>query len=249
MKIDLKYIIKDIYKRKDIKYWLIRLGNQFDNNNIFVNKSIFPEVITNGGNIFRLTDEIFSIEEAARDYFFNDIRKDDIVIDIGANIGGFCIPASNYSNSICAVEPIMIDELHYNIKRNNANIRIVEGAVGNGSMIDVTWHQIKKVQSYTFNQIKDIAGGCTFLKCDCEGFEWFIQPEDLNGIRRIEMEIHNYNPSTNNPKLLLDAIDSDFNVSFNVNRSDQIETEIPKLHFKKSISDIDETFILHAKRK
>ncbi|HMV50520.1 MAG TPA: hypothetical protein PKD31_22460, partial [Blastocatellia bacterium] len=33
-------------------------------------------------------------------------------------------------------------------------------------------------------------GGCDFLKCDCEGAEWQIDPDDLAGIRRIEMELH-----------------------------------------------------------
>ncbi|HNB04239.1 MAG TPA: FkbM family methyltransferase, partial [Methanoregulaceae archaeon] len=33
-------------------------------------------------------------------------------------------------------------------------------------------------------------GGCDFLKCDCEGAEWKIRPVDLEGIRRIEMELH-----------------------------------------------------------
>ncbi|MDD1668066.1 MAG: FkbM family methyltransferase, partial [Methanomicrobiales archaeon] len=26
--------------------------------------------------------------------------------------------------------------------------------------------------------------------CDCEGAEWLIRPDDLSGIRRIEMELH-----------------------------------------------------------
>ncbi|HUW85261.1 MAG TPA: FkbM family methyltransferase, partial [Methanoregula sp.] len=38
--------------------------------------------------------------------------------------------------------------------------------------------------------IIEMAGGCDFLKCDCEGAEWHIVPEDLTGIRRIEMELH-----------------------------------------------------------
>jgi len=29
-----------------------------------------------------------------------------------------------------------------------------------------------------------------FLKMDCEGAEWFIEPEELKGIRRIEAEVH-----------------------------------------------------------
>ena len=28
------------------------------------------------------------------------------------------------------------------------------------------------------------------MKCDCEGAEWSIRPEDLDGVRRIEMELH-----------------------------------------------------------
>jgi len=28
------------------------------------------------------------------------------------------------------------------------------------------------------------------LKCDCEGAEWFIRPQHLDGVRRIEMELH-----------------------------------------------------------
>jgi hypothetical protein len=35
-----------------------------------------------------------------------------------------------------------------------------------------------------------MAGGCDFLKCDCEGAEWLIRPRDLDRIKRIEMELH-----------------------------------------------------------
>jgi hypothetical protein len=35
-----------------------------------------------------------------------------------------------------------------------------------------------------------MSGGCDFLKCDCEGGEWLMNPEDLAGIRRLEMELH-----------------------------------------------------------
>ena len=44
--------------------------------------------------------------------------------------------------------------------------------------------------TFTLRQIIGMAGGCDFLKCDCEGGEWLMRPEDLGGIRRIEMELH-----------------------------------------------------------
>ena len=44
--------------------------------------------------------------------------------------------------------------------------------------------------TFTLRAIREFAGGCDFLKCDCEGAEWLIRPRDLSGIRRIEMELH-----------------------------------------------------------
>ena len=44
--------------------------------------------------------------------------------------------------------------------------------------------------TFTLQGLCAIAGGCDFLKCDCEGAEWGIDPADLAGIRRIEMELH-----------------------------------------------------------
>lgn len=247
--IDVKYIVKDLIKNRNLKYWLIRLGNKFDKNYIFVDKTICPEVITKDGNIFLLTPEIVSINQVHNDYIFNDIQKDDIVIDIGANIGGFCIPASKFSQNVYAIEPIMVPELRHNIQRNNANVHIIENALGDGSITEVTWNGVKKtIQSCTFNQIKKITGGCDFLKCDCEGFEWFIQPDDLKKIRRIEMEIHNYNPSPYDPGLLLEAIQSDFNVVVKTNSAGQNKDVMPKLHYKKYPA-IDEVEIFHAYRK
>lgn len=45
----------------------------------------------------------------------------------------------------------------------------------------------------TLSQIIDFCGGCDFLKCDCEGGEWFIKEGEIKNIRRIEMEYHCYN--------------------------------------------------------
>jgi len=51
-----------------------------------------------------------------------------------------------------------------------------------------------------------MAGGCDFVKCDCEGAEWLIDPADLAGVRRIEMELH-LPPICGRPHAaLLDAI-------------------------------------------
>jgi hypothetical protein len=130
---------------------------------------------------------ILSVDE----YFFDDILEDDIVLDIGANAGAFCIRAARKSRHVVAVEPVTTDILEKNIRLNDVSVRLVAGALGAGDVRDIEWDGVHAVTpTYSLKELIGIAGGCDFLKCDCEGAEWLINPEDLAGIRRIEMELH-----------------------------------------------------------
>jgi hypothetical protein len=125
------------------------------------------------------------------EYRFTDIRPEDIVVDIGANIGAFCIRAARTARQVTAVEPVTYAQLRENIRLNRVSIRILEGALGNGKPADICWDDRRVISpTYTLQKIRQIAGGCDFLKCDCEGAEWLIDPAELSGIRRIEMELH-----------------------------------------------------------
>lgn len=125
------------------------------------------------------------------EYRFDDIRKEDIVIDIGANVGAFCIRAARFSDKILAVEPVCWEMLEENIRLNRVPVSVVRGALGDGNPAEISWDEARvSVPTYTLGRLIGIAGGCDFLKCDCEGAEWRIRPEDLEGIRRIEMELH-----------------------------------------------------------
>lgn len=145
------------------------------------------------------------------EYRFSDIRPDDRVLDIGANVGAFSLRAARLSSYVTAVEPLTTGPLRENIRLNEADVRVIEGALGDGSVCTISWDDLdRSVQTYTLGQLIATAGGCDFLKCDCEGAEWQICPEDLLGIRRIEMELHippicpKINPA------LLDFIDRHF---------------------------------------
>ncbi len=125
------------------------------------------------------------------EYRFDDIRPEDIVIDIGANVGAFCIRAAQYSDCVTAVEPVAWKVLYENIRLNKVQVRVIEGALGDGNPAEISWDEARvSVPTYTLRQIIGMSGGCDFLKCDCEGGEWLMRPEDLAGIRRIEMELH-----------------------------------------------------------
>lgn len=126
-----------------------------------------------------------------REYWFGDIRPEDHVLDIGANVGAFSIRAARYSPHVVAVEPVAAEVLRENLRLNRAKVTVIEGALGDGNPREIDWDGTRvRVQTYTLAHLIRMAGGCDFLKCDCEGAEWLIRPDDLSGIRRIEMELH-----------------------------------------------------------
>ncbi len=132
-----------------------------------------------------------TIEEVFSQYKFNDIQPTDIVLDIGANVGGFSLFVSKFVKQVYAVEPILTDILRKNIKLNNiSNIIVLDYALGN----EVRWNNMNKiVKGKSLCELISICGShIDFLKCDCEGGEWCITSNELNNIRRIEMEVHNF---------------------------------------------------------
>jgi hypothetical protein len=131
--------------------------------------------------------QIFEVPE----YWMQDIRKTDRVLDVGANVGAFCIRAARRSSHVTAFEPLTADFLLRNIRMNESRVQVFEAALGDGNPATVSWdtrHRI--VPTLSLGEMIRRAGGCDFLKCDCEGAEWMISPDDLGGIRRIEMELH-----------------------------------------------------------
>ncbi len=135
------------------------------------------------------------IDDVFTDYRFNDIQKDDIVLDIGANVGAFSLFMSRMVKHVYAVEPMTTDILRQNVVLNGINnITVLDEALGNG-MLEITW--VGCTNRYIIGKsltdlIKLCGGRVDFLKMDCEGGEWCIQPHELKGIRRIEMEVHNF---------------------------------------------------------
>lgn len=131
--------------------------------------------------------QITSVSE----YRFDDIRPADRVLDIGANVGGFCIRAARISGQVTAVEPVTTPLLLENIRLNNVSVQVITGALGSGKPAEINWDDCRVVSpTYPLRDLITMGGGCDFLKCDCEGAEWFINPCELRNVRRIEMEIH-----------------------------------------------------------
>jgi FkbM family methyltransferase len=149
---------------------------------------------TKYGFQFKPSRNNVTIDQIFKDYKFNDIQKDDIVLDMGANVGGFSMFVSKMVKHVYAVEPIVVDLLKENISINKIdNITVLDKCLGRG-IVKMSWlGKEKEMKGTTLSELISMCGGhVDFLKCDCEGGEWSILPEELKRIRRIEAEVHNF---------------------------------------------------------
>lgn len=170
-----------------------------------VDKSLFPIVKSKSGELYKIHTDLCTYNEAYTQYNHKDIQMNDIVLDIGANIGAFSLLAAKKCRWVHAYEPVLFDVLRENIALNAANNIVPHKiALGNGQDVNITWQgKIVTVPSMRLTQmISDIGGHCDFLKCDGEGSEWEINPSELKDIHRIEIEFHQY--SKHNHKIIDD---------------------------------------------
>lgn len=150
-----------------------------------------PFMTTRDGTRFLAVSTPYRQVTEVPEYWMEDIRIEDRVLDIGANIGAFCIRAANMSRHVSAIEPVTADLLEANIALNGVEVRVIRAALGDGSPSEIEWDNVRSlVPTFRLRDLIRTTGGCDFLKCDCEGAEWQIDPGDLAGIRRIEMELH-----------------------------------------------------------
>ena len=150
------------------------------------NETDTPPFFTSPDNVrFVLKETSFRQILEIPGYTSDDLHPHDRVIDPGTNAGALCIRASRYAPCVVAVEPLTVSLLRENIRLNGVPVRIIGRAPGDGQVRKVTWddHEITS-PAFPFGRLIEMAGGCDFLKCDCEGAERQINPTDLAGVRR-----------------------------------------------------------------
>jgi FkbM family methyltransferase len=142
------------------------------------------------------TNRVFGADY--EEYCWDDLRPDDVVLDIGASIGAFTLRAAKTCKHVFAIEPMFPCELEENIRLNGlTNVTVLPIALGYGqknAFIEFN-KRSGHVPALTFDELLQLfkniwKNEITFLKCDCEGAEWYINHYALNSIRRIEMEVH-----------------------------------------------------------
>ncbi|MEI8331484.1 MAG: hypothetical protein WCF90_07530 [Methanomicrobiales archaeon] len=68
------------------------------------------------------------------EYRFNEILPQYCVLNIGANVGAFCIRAVRCARQVTAVEPVTTALLRKNIRANNVSVQVLDSGLSNGKL-------------------------------------------------------------------------------------------------------------------
>jgi len=142
---------------------------------------------------FYVSDQIDSIQRVNGNAWFDNVEPTDTVVDIGANIGAITIPLAKVARKVYAVEPLFVKELNRNIRLNELdNVTILPVGIGCKAIdMEFEFSSAKgKANCMNFEELKHLTGQIDFIKIDCEGCEWSIEPKQLAGIREIRIEFH-----------------------------------------------------------
>lgn len=203
---DIKYIIKDYFRSKNLQDFINR---RFRDDSFMLVRTRNVKYVSYGDGLhfsprsysthgvqnYYILDQMIS----ENPYHVEDIFPNDIVIDVGANVGDFSLlSATRTKNKIISVEPVMHDVLEENILLNKREKQIIplKMALGRGEKVFVSWWGEKIfAESVSLSRCIELAGGrCDFMKIDCEGGEWdgILQCDELDKIGRVAMEYHYY---------------------------------------------------------
>ena len=192
---DVKVLVKDfLYCKGDLQLYINRRFMSAKQS--VLTHEYWDYAVLKNGCKFYVTEDFTCIDQVIEDYRFSDITKDTIVVDLGANIGGFTIQAAKMAKKVIAYEPIRGKELVRNIELNNlTNVECHFVGIGSGVKQELRW-AVRPVVLPTIRFL-DIAASLrgvknTFLKCDIEGFEKYMDPHDIATFDRVEMELHSW---------------------------------------------------------
>lgn len=142
---------------------------------------------------FHANDQIDSLQRIDGNPWFRNIRPDDVVLDIGANIGAIAIPLAKKAEHVYAVEPLFFKELRDNVELNGLiNVTILPFGIAPTAGFRAFEFSSRSggARTISFAELKEWTGHIDFLKMDCEGCEWGIESGEMEGIRELRIEFH-----------------------------------------------------------
>lgn len=140
-----------------------------------------------------------------------------VVLDVGANIGGFTCQVARNASHVYAFEPceenyrVLLANLHHQGLKNVTACKVAIGP-GDGRLVALDtspnnagrwgqyvgegrdWTEGERAETWNLRQILGLTGDIDFCKCDCEGGEYplFLEAADEEVLRigRAVIEVH-----------------------------------------------------------
>lgn len=188
--------LSDLARRfKYSNMWGLRpIINQlyYDENKVNIDNRLFDYIVISGCK-FPISTQLESVMKIQDNPWFYNLKSDDIVLDIGANIGAIALPAAMIAKKVWAVEPLYGDELRAGIKLNGFNnVNVIDYALGKDhTTVKLAFSEKEAFcECVSFAKLLEITGEVTWIKIDCEGAEWALEPVWLTDIPEIRIEFH-----------------------------------------------------------
>jgi len=129
------------------------------------------------------------------EYPIDQLKSTDIVLDLGACVGGFALPASKRVKKVYALEPLkpLADLLGRNTELNQiTNIQILHYALGSEGRRKLDYEGVEEdCEFISFKTLlSKIPDKVDVVKLDCEGGEWSIDLDLLGTPRLMFGELH-----------------------------------------------------------
>lgn len=232
--------ILDIPKRVQQDLEIIRLAKNWrELLSAKLNRKGFSAVKLRNGVVLNAPPEVdlnFLFHEIWLDKIYSpanyEIKPNDIVLDIGGNIGVFALyAATRYKNvEVYSYEPFPENARYFenNLRDSKlTNIHFFNAAVSDETgvrvlRVDDSWikHSLNEkssgeessankgvsVKSFSLDDVLRQVEKCDFLKLDCEGSEYEIlyacSPENLKKVKKIVGEYHNLDDEKRNGESL-----------------------------------------------
>ncbi len=175
--------------------WIRKYTNLLYYNPRFINLEMSKlDTVEVDGCKFHMSNQVDSVQRVKDNPWFENIRSTDVAVDLGANIGAITIPIAKVAKKVYAIEPLFDGLLQQNVLLNKLdNVTIWNIGIGSkefNQLIKFAGTE-KIVIVYPFSYVKKLIGKqIDWLKMDIEGAEWFIEPEEFEGIRELRIEFH-----------------------------------------------------------
>lgn len=156
---------------------------------------IFVKLVLEYRNPLCLPLHIFdndSYEENETKIIMECVKDNDIVLDIGSNVGLYTILLNKYKNcSTYSFEPIKytFDLLNKNLKINNLNTKIYNIGLSDKNKVENFYFNRKEIGSSSMRDLREDRENTEIVKCYIRKLDDFVAEEKIANIDFIKIDV------------------------------------------------------------